>query len=722
MSVLAPAVSAPPLARGVRLPARALTLPVGACAAGPVLAAMVRALIHGWIPAGDQANIAVRAHDVFTSHTPLVGLHSDSSAVVHHAVYGLGPMLYWLLALPVRIGGPWAMTVTMGLVNTAAIVGSVALARRRGGIALMLATALAIVVMTRSLPSEGLHDVWNPSAALLPLALLMFLGWSLGSGEHRLLPLTILTASFVAQCQLVYAAPAFGIVIVGLAGMIVSLRSRDQPPRVRRWVAAALLVVVACWTPPVLDEIKGSPGNLTWVERTVTAGEQTLGTGVGWHAVALAVGVRPWWTTNPVYPFERKNEVRPAPGAFRSISAIAILAALLVGAAIGLWRRRVELWTGALIALALCATLAEVASATPTTRLLSATLGYTMWWGSPAGMFVWLIAGWGACVLARPALQRLQLRVGGLRALHLPQPAVTRSLAVAGVAVVAAAAVAVAAAERTDEHLLEYPALSRMVTSLDRNVPAHRTVLLIGALGNSTFRFKMAARLALVERGIRPLSPGTDTRVGSWYELDHHRYDCGIYVDDGSTSPNSAAVRLTAFTYARTYPVSLWMAPAGCPRGGEAAIPAAARAGAHGGPSATSAAPTPTSPGTVHTTGQVWVGYPRLLAQVRTGPVIRAIINPQRDDVELRFRNLLEWHAFYPSGAQPGLQRLLQERHIRTLFVARAQHSPVARSPARHRLRYIALGVLAAAIALAIGLELYRRRRRVRVGGGGHDA
>jgi hypothetical protein len=65
------------------------------------------------------------------------------------------------------------------------------------------------------------------------------------------------------------------------------------------------------------------------------------------------------------------------------------------------------------------------------------------------------------------------------------------------------------------------------------------------------------------------------------------------------------------------------------------------------------------------------VSYERLLAQVRSGPLIRAIINPARSDAEIKFRNLDEWHAFYPRGAQPTLQRILRERHVRVLFVPR---------------------------------------------------
>ena len=107
-----------------------------------------------------------------------------------------------------------------------------------------------------------------------------------------------------------------------------------------------------------------------------------------------------------------------------------------------------------------------------------------------------------------------------------------------------------------------------MFASLKRSVPAGRTVLLLGSLGNTTFRFKMAARFALVRRGIRPLSPGTDTRLGSWYQLDHKRYDCTVDLEDGKARPSRRAVLIASFTYDESYPVSVWMWPDGCPFNG----------------------------------------------------------------------------------------------------------------------------------------------------------
>jgi hypothetical protein len=106
-----------------------------------------------------------------------------------------------------------------------------------------------------------------------------------------------------------------------------------------------------------------------------------------------------------------------------------------------------------------------------------------------------------------------------------------------------------------------------------------------------------------------------------------------------------------------------------------------------------------------------WVGYPELLAQVRSGPLIRAIINPARGDVEIKFRNLDEWHAFYPRAQQAELQRLLAARHIRVLYVPRHQaHRPPPAS-VHHHLRYYAAGALVLLGLIGGGVYLRSRRR-----------
>ena len=414
------------------------------------------------------------------------------------------------------------------------------------------------------------HDVWNASAGLFPFTLLIFLCWSLACGEYRLLPVTVLVASFVVQCQFAFLPPSLCVLAVGLAGLGAARGSAwtafgapapaDSAPadrrgggRLWRWALGALVVAVACWTPPVIEEIKSHPGNLTAVVRTATATKSTLGATVGSRAVVRAIGVPPWWLNSPRSPWERKTDVRTAPSTLGTVTCVLMLCALLAVAAVGLLRRRVDLCAGALIALALCAALAAVAATTPTTHLLASTLGYTMWWGSPAGMFVWVMLGWSLAVVVAER--------------GLPQLAAQPFASVIGVGAVAVAGAAVAATESPDYHLSEYRPVGAMFAGLDRAIPAGKTVLLTGSLGNTTFRFKMAARYAMVRRGIRPLSPGTNSRLGAWYELDHRRYDCVVYVKDGNASPARRATVIARVTFgdsAGSHPVSAWVSRAGC--------------------------------------------------------------------------------------------------------------------------------------------------------------
>jgi hypothetical protein len=113
---------------------------------------------------------------------------------------------------------------------------------------------------------------------------------------------------------------------------------------------------------------------------------------------------------------------------------------------------------------------------------------------------------------------------------------------------------------------------------------------------------------------------------------------------------------------------------------------------------------------------ETWVPYEQLLGQLRSGPLIRAIINPARGDIEIKFRNLDEWHAFYPRSEQGMLQRTLADRHIHTIFVPRHQPARAAPAAVHHHLRYIGAGILAALAAIAAALLLVRSRRRSRAG------
>jgi hypothetical protein len=491
----------------------------------------------GWVPVADRGIIATRAHDVFTSHAPLVGQYSLAGEVTGRVTHSLGPMLFWLLAPAAYNGSDVGMTVTMGALNTACIVGAVALARRRGGRVLMVMSACAIALMCQSLAAETFHDVWNPSAGLFPFTLLIFLCWSLACGDYKLLPLTVLIASFTVQTHLTYLPPTLALLAVGLGGLAaggIGRRRRGAPGPRRRtllvWGFATVLVGALCWSATIDGQLTERPGNLTLVLESATKQKATLGDEVGWHAVVHAVGIVPWWLQTPKSRWQRKHEVRSTPSALATNSTIAMLAALVLVALVASLRRRRDVAT-----LVLCPALASVAASTPTPRRLSATLGYTMWWGSQAGMVVWLALAWVLALVLAWALRKAARRV--------PHPAgriVALSsvlLTLAGIGGAAAVGNAVAAQATPDEHATLYKPIKAIDRRLARMVPRGGSVVLEGILDGASEPIKPSLRYFLVARGTRVLAPGSDLRLGTWYELYERPYREAIYLSDVPRSP-----------------------------------------------------------------------------------------------------------------------------------------------------------------------------------------
>jgi hypothetical protein len=386
-----------------------------ALAALPVVVAVGHAFHVGWIPTSDDGMIALRSFDVFSGHPPLVGQYSQSSQVVGQPAYSLGPLLYWLLAIPAHLS-PRSMPGVMGLVNVACLAGSVALAARRGGWPLAAGTAAALILVARALPVESGFEVWNPWDGLFPFAFLLFLAWSVSCGEWRLLPLLALVASFVVQSHLSYLLPALAATAVAVLGLYLSVRGRHQIG-LRRWVAAALVVTAVCWSAPLVDEVTNRPGNITLAYRLATGDHGRLGLQTGLRTAVRAIGVPPWWA-EPVRPLSgRVLDPLQTPSAASIASAIllvAVLCALLPVA----WRRgRRELAMALALALVLYLSIVVAVAAIPT-KVGYQALSYTIEWTVVAGMFVWLTLAWSCLSLVRafPVAPRRSVAAAALAA------------------------------------------------------------------------------------------------------------------------------------------------------------------------------------------------------------------------------------------------------------------------------------------------------------------
>lgn len=511
---------------------RWLTLLTGVAASIPIIVSAVRGVSEGWVPYGDRAVIAVRSFDVLTSHPPLLGQYSAWSTILPRPIFSPGPLLYWLLAIPAHFMAPAAMPVWIGLVNVGAVVGIVLLARRRGGQPLMFATAIAVVLMCRSLTSETFHDIWDPSSPLLPLTLLFYLAWSVACGAYRLLPLAALVFSFVVQTHLAFLVPSLGLLIVALIGLASSrgyvprrLRTRtaSSAPAVRpaaedsralkRWTRAAIVICVVCWIPPLINQVFRLPGNLFLIAKAVAARGQTLGWAEGWHALVHAIGVPPWWLGSPVGGPQRFFQVVGNPGFGAQASCVVILMALAGALVVALRRRRVDVASAAAIALLISLTLGLETASVPTGGLLALTLGYTLWWGSPAGMFVWLALGWSVATLS------------GLR-LWRTEQGWARLVSPAALVGVTAVAVAVVAAQGPDIDRGEYRPFGEVDSRLASALPHPGTVLVTADASNQGFELQAEVVYALERQGATVLLPRyVTTNLGSSFVLGRRHYD-----------------------------------------------------------------------------------------------------------------------------------------------------------------------------------------------------
>jgi hypothetical protein len=312
-----------------------------------------------------------QAFDVFTSETPLVGQFSLASNLSGEPTFTPGPLLFWLLAVPARLPGVAAFPLVMGALNAAAVVGTVALAHRRGGRQLMFMTAAAVALMCASFQTEVTREIWNASAPLLLLTLQVFVCWSLACGEYRLLPLAVLLTSFEMQTYLTYLIPSVGLLGAGIVGLVVS-RTREPARRgqrdkatgranrsFRRWLLAALAVGLLCWSAPLMDQALAwvganrGYGNLANLADAARSREAPLGPTGGAYAIVRALGIPPSWLRAPQSEAERVFEIFGRPDPLALVSSAAILIGLVICLVVAVRRRRPDVVAACGLALVL---------------------------------------------------------------------------------------------------------------------------------------------------------------------------------------------------------------------------------------------------------------------------------------------------------------------------------------------------------------------------------
>lgn len=256
-----------------------------------------------WVPANDPALMGIQALEVGSAETPLTGQPSTSARYVEEDrhVDHPGPLHFYLLAAPMRLlGAELGMLSVSLLINGACLlIAAWAVFRRLGPVGGVIgAVLLGLVSFTTG--AAHLVDPVSSEIARYPLLCSSVLIWCLLCGDIRLLPLTTGVVSFAAQ-QHLSVLPAIAVLTVaGVAGFVYMWgrggRWREHTARraLAVWGGWSAILGLVLWSPVLLQQITGRPGNLTMLVRlTGDEDRPRLGVGSAVRQVAHVLGLPP---------------------------------------------------------------------------------------------------------------------------------------------------------------------------------------------------------------------------------------------------------------------------------------------------------------------------------------------------------------------------------------------------------------------------------------------
>ena len=248
-----------------------------------------------------------------------LGWHQQLGVFDHNNWNHPGPAYFYLQSFAYRLFGssPRALFVGAALWNGLAAAACVAVVRRRTTPTRALWASLWVCALAMVLAIGGtaattysesvlgaLVSPWNPMVVLFPLLLLVLLCAGALDRSGPSLAGAVLVATYVAQADISVGPLAF--TLVGAAGLIwlITLVADHRDARrerglaaevmapapaadrsgasghwhatTRRWrlvlVAAALVVTVLAWVPPLVEQFTNHPGNVTLIVQFFNTG------------------------------------------------------------------------------------------------------------------------------------------------------------------------------------------------------------------------------------------------------------------------------------------------------------------------------------------------------------------------------------------------------------------------------------------------------------------
>ena len=303
----------------------------------PIIVAMIRAVLSGYTPVNDDALVLLRSRDVLTVNHPFLGLPSSSSLSFGVTVSNPGPLLFDLMAGPVKLfgGGP-GLALAVGALNIACIIGAACMAYRIRGRSAFLSFLVVASILAWGMGSELLFDVWQPHSLIFPFLIFLVLVWALACGRVLALPWAVGIGCYLLQTHLsyVYLVPA----LLG-AGITIGLAAR---PRDRSVILRSIFwtggVAALAWAQPLWEQFFGSgPGNLTRLFNAASGqygSVSAYGSRLAVRVSAAVFAILPWRQRSG---FAERLLIDPIPS---YLTAALFLGALVVLLVLTLLRRK----------------------------------------------------------------------------------------------------------------------------------------------------------------------------------------------------------------------------------------------------------------------------------------------------------------------------------------------------------------------------------------------
>jgi hypothetical protein len=267
------ATDGPPAHAGRASPAAQRTVDLTGLAAiaalaVPVAVALVALRDPYWHANLDLALTELRVRDVTSGHPPLVGLSGRIEALGLAGSHP-GPISFWLLAPLYRLFGAssWALQAATATLNLAAVAVAVWIGHRRGGRAGALAVAAGMAVLLHAYGADRWTQAWNPYLPLMWWPVVLLAVWSVLCDDHTMLPVAVAAGTFCLQTHVAYLGLVAGVLGLAAAGLAVALArtggSRRDRMRTLRWGGSSAALLVLLWVPPLVEQARHDPGNLT---------------------------------------------------------------------------------------------------------------------------------------------------------------------------------------------------------------------------------------------------------------------------------------------------------------------------------------------------------------------------------------------------------------------------------------------------------------------------